>query len=299
MPFFSIILPTYNRAHFLPKAIESVLTQTFEDWEMIIVDDGSTDNTYEIVLSYNDPRVRYIYQENQERSAARNNGIDQATGDYICFLDSDDYYLPEKLHFYRESLESIIDTKSILYDGLKFANGGILTSTPIPVQNPEYSIFEFLLLNPIGPLQVCIPATLLENQKFNPSLRIGEDIELWLRLACNVPFVPVNSYQTVAVEHDDRSVNLKRTNVAKNQLKTIESIISSTKGIRKSVKKKIISNYTFNVGKYFMFNKKYPQAIYWVSKSISKDRFNDQLKHRIFTLYYLLTCRIPREYKLL
>ena len=86
---FSIIIPTYNRAAFLPKAIESVLAQTYTDWELIVVDDGSTDNTREVVAQYNDERIIYIYQENAERSAARNNGISQAKGDFICFMDSD------------------------------------------------------------------------------------------------------------------------------------------------------------------------------------------------------------------
>jgi glycosyltransferase involved in cell wall biosynthesis len=90
-PFFSIILPTYNRASFISKAIESVIDQLYNKWELIILDDGSTDNTKEIVLSFNDDRIRYIYQENKERSAARNNGIRNAKGEYICFLDSDDY----------------------------------------------------------------------------------------------------------------------------------------------------------------------------------------------------------------
>ena len=81
-PFFSIIIPTYNRAHLISKAIESVIAQTFENWELIIVDDGSTDETKDLILSYQNKvaRIRYIYQQNAERSAARNNGIDKSKG---------------------------------------------------------------------------------------------------------------------------------------------------------------------------------------------------------------------------
>ncbi len=71
-PFLSIIIPTYNRAHTLRRPIDSILAQTFTDWELIIVDDGSTDDTKEIIEAYKDPRIRYVWQENQERSAARN-----------------------------------------------------------------------------------------------------------------------------------------------------------------------------------------------------------------------------------
>ncbi len=104
-PFFSIVLPTYNRAAFIAKAISSVLDQSFDDFELIIIDDGSTDNTKHVVDSFADTRIRYIYQENQERSVARNNGIKQAKGNYICFLDSDDYYLNNHLMILYENIK--------------------------------------------------------------------------------------------------------------------------------------------------------------------------------------------------
>ncbi|HPY82753.1 MAG TPA: glycosyltransferase family A protein, partial [Bacteroidales bacterium] len=78
MPLFSIIIPTYNRAHILPRTIASVLAQTYSNWECIIVDDGSTDSTKDLIASYSDTRIKYVYQHNAERSAARNNGIRNA-----------------------------------------------------------------------------------------------------------------------------------------------------------------------------------------------------------------------------
>ena len=110
-PFFSIILPTYNRDKFISSAIISVIKQHFTKWELIIIDDGSTDKTKDIVLSYDDDRIFYYYQENQERSIARNNGISHAKGDWICFLDSDDAFKENHLSsFY----ETICKTKSNL-----------------------------------------------------------------------------------------------------------------------------------------------------------------------------------------
>ena len=96
-PFFSIIVPTYNRAQNIKGAIESVLLQTYTSWELIIIDDGSTDHTKEVISKFTDTRINYIYQKNQERSCARNNGIKVAKGQYICFLDSDDFYLANHL----------------------------------------------------------------------------------------------------------------------------------------------------------------------------------------------------------
>lgn len=104
MPFFSVIIPTYNRAKDLKRSLESVLAQTFTDFELLIVDDGSTDSTPEVVGWYNDDRIRYIYQDNKERSAARNNGMQQATGKYICLLDSDDIFYPEHLQVMHDGI---------------------------------------------------------------------------------------------------------------------------------------------------------------------------------------------------
>jgi len=97
-PTVSVILPTYNRAHLIGRAIQSVLSQTYQDFELIIVDDGSTDNTKEIVKSFNNVRIKYIkHAKNKGGSAARNTGIRAARGEYIAFQDSDDEWLPEKL----------------------------------------------------------------------------------------------------------------------------------------------------------------------------------------------------------
>ncbi len=98
MPEVSVIIPTYNYARFLATAIRSVLGQTIEDIELIVVDDGSTDNTRDVVAQFeSDRRVRYAYQKNQGDAPARVHGLTLATGRYLGFLDSDDYWLPEKL----------------------------------------------------------------------------------------------------------------------------------------------------------------------------------------------------------
>lgn len=97
LPMVSVVLPTYNRAHCLPDAIDSVLGQAMDDLELIVVDDGSTDGTREAVTT-RDPRVRYVRQSNQGVSAARNHGVRLARGPWIAFIDSDDEWLPHKLH---------------------------------------------------------------------------------------------------------------------------------------------------------------------------------------------------------
>lgn len=299
MPYFSIILPTYNRAHLLSKAIESVLAQTFTDWELVIVDDGSTDNTKELVTAYADDRIRYIYQENQERSAARNNGIKQSRGAYICFLDSDDYFLKDKLLRFHEVSHGMETTK-LFYDAMAFEKVGELGPFHLPMKKKEETLHEFLLMNPLGALQLCIPVAALKQELFNPSLRIGEDVELWLRLADIYEFIAVKSNNTIAVEHDERSVNFYKKNIGLEQRKQLLLIfkVHSQTTISRKFQKLALSNCYFNIARYFMFKKMYIPSIKWILKSIFVDIKNEQTKHRFYCLSSLLLLRIPLEYKL-
>ncbi|QDH79805.1 glycosyltransferase family 2 protein [Echinicola soli] len=105
MPLISVIIPTYNRANVLPRAIKSVVDQTYTDWELIIVDDGSNDETKSVVDQFLfDERINYVYQENKGVSAARNYGAEKASGEYLIFLDSDDELLPYSLLKYAEKI---------------------------------------------------------------------------------------------------------------------------------------------------------------------------------------------------
>ncbi len=298
IPFFSIIIPTFNRAQFISSAINSVISQTLTNWELIIVDDGSTDNTQEVVQKYGDDRIRYIYQANAERSSARNKGIDCAKGEYICFLDSDDYFLPEKLANLKNAIDKKRGNNFVFYDGLIFELQGTRKKVPIPQLMDGESNFEFLLQNPIGPLQVCAKKKCFEVHKFNTNLRIGEDVELWLRMANELDFLRVDSYQTIALEHEDRSVNLKKYNSAKEQLKQLELIFVkyTTEQISKKVRKKLLSGCYFGSAKHYMMNRKRWKAIFLVLKAIIADLRNEQLKHRFFTLVTLFSGNVPKEY---
>lgn len=108
-PLVSIIIPGYNRAEYIAETIESVLAQTYRNIEIIVVDDGSTDNTKEIVAEYL-PKVQYIWQENSERGASRNHGLRLAKGEFISFLDSDDLWLPNKIE---EDLEFLDNSSAV------------------------------------------------------------------------------------------------------------------------------------------------------------------------------------------
>ena len=123
-PTVSIILPTYNRAHTLKKAIDSVLNQTYEDFELIIVDDGSTDNTYNLIKSINDHRIIYVkHEKNKGAAAARNTGIRLAKGRYIAFQDSDDEWYLQKLEKQIKIIESNKQTDIVYSSFFLIKNG--------------------------------------------------------------------------------------------------------------------------------------------------------------------------------
>lgn len=114
-PIFTVIVPTYNRGTLLKRAVDSILVQTFKEFELIIVDDGSTDNTEKIIDSYEDDRIIYIYKENGGINSARNRALINAKGEYIAFCDSDDTWLPEKLEKHLQKYNEDREVK-VVYD---------------------------------------------------------------------------------------------------------------------------------------------------------------------------------------
>jgi glycosyltransferase involved in cell wall biosynthesis len=120
MPKVSVIMPTYNQAHFIAEAIQSVLDQTFQDFEIVVVDDGSTDNTKEVVDSFRDPRIRYIHQENRGVAAASNTGLKASIGEYLAGLASDDLWLPRNLELKVKLLDSRPDIGLVCSDIYSF-----------------------------------------------------------------------------------------------------------------------------------------------------------------------------------
>ena len=108
-PLFSIVIPTYNRGNLIGRCIDSIIAQTYTNWEAIIVDNYSDDNTEEVVLSYKDDRIRFIKNHNYGVIAvSRNKALDMAKGDWICFLDSDDAWFPNKLQEIKNYLKGAV-----------------------------------------------------------------------------------------------------------------------------------------------------------------------------------------------
>ena len=124
-PVFSVIIPTYNREKLLKRAIDSIISQTYKNFELIIVDDGSIDHTEELVENYKDDRIIYIYKENGGQNSALNKGIESAKGEYIGFCDSDDSWLSNKLEKHIAKYNSDEDIK-VVYDLTGIIENGYL-----------------------------------------------------------------------------------------------------------------------------------------------------------------------------
>lgn len=208
MTFFSIIIPTYNRVNFLPKAIESIIEQSFSDWEIIIINDGSTDNSREIIEQYSDERIKYIYQENSERSAARNNGIQNGKGEYVIFLDSDDYLFKDflvnlyneivksegfkQLYFYKVLLEQKNDAVEILFDEM-----------PVSKNIVKYLLQEKKV---VSVSQAAIPREFLINNNFEAKYSLWEDTHLFLRLLVQFSYKGLQINGIVIQKHINSTV---------------------------------------------------------------------------------------------
>lgn len=186
MPTVSVIIPTYNRARVLKEAIDSVLAQDFHDFEIVVVDDGSTDNTPEILESYQ--QIRVVRQSHRGVSAARNAGIARASGRLIAFLDSDDVWLARKLSaqvgFFNTHTNALIcQTEEI------WIKNGIRVNPKKRHKKYSGMIFERCLdLCIVSPSAVMIRRCLFDQTGgFDERLPVCEDYDLWLRVTCRFP----------------------------------------------------------------------------------------------------------------
>ena len=188
----SIVIPCFNKQGQIATTLNSVLKQSFHDYEIIIVDDGSTDNSIEIIQQFNDSRIKLIQQTNSGVSAARNNGIKNASGDWIAFLDADDWWHPE----YLKNIHTIITA----HPEAKVVSTGFFckpdtpnwqpNAWPLSSQLPEIEVIKnlperWLQSIPFFTSSVCIHKNFLQTMHpwFPDNESNGEDLDLWLRIA--------------------------------------------------------------------------------------------------------------------
>ena len=217
MPAISVVMPVYNVEAFVAQAIRSVLEQSFTDFELLIVDDGSTDSSLSIAAGFSDPRIRVLQQANRGLAGARNTGIRSARGDLIAFIDSDDLWTGDKLARHVAHLDANPDV------GVSYCQSIFIDEAGRPlglVQRPKLSgvaPVDILTRNPVGngsaPVirraaldAIAFPSPrpgVVEDCYFDESFRQSEDIECWLRIALQT------SWRFAGI---DRSLTLYRVN---------------------------------------------------------------------------------------
>lgn len=213
MPKVSVIIPTYNRGRFISHAIMSVLSQTYKDYEIIVVDDGSTDDTKKRVQKFGD-QVRYIYQKNRGPSAARNTGIRRAKGKYIAFCDSDDQFLPDKLEKQMKYIRKHPECRFLYSWYYDVDPLGKVIKKKKPLVSKNQQQLQYLLLNR---KLVIRTSTVLVHQScfnkagiFNEKYWTSEDWDMWLRILAYYPGhclkVPLSEYWR---HHGDNISSLK------------------------------------------------------------------------------------------
>lgn len=203
---FSIIIPTYNRSLLIKQTINSCLNQEYLGlYEIIIVDDGSTDDTEIVIKNYNSPLIKYYKKENEERGKARNFGVQQAKGNWVTFLDSDDIILPHHLSSAKKFIENNAQCK-VFHQGfeVKDIDNNILLKSPSTIKNVNKSLLNG---NVIGCIGVFLHASIFDQHQFNEDRKFinGEDWILWLQISKKHQWYFNPDVTAYALHHDKRS----------------------------------------------------------------------------------------------
>lgn len=181
-PYFSVIVPVYNREDLVERAIESVLKQSFKDYELILINDGSTDNTLDVLNSYKSDNVHILTQENLGVSRARNNAAKRANGKYLSFLDSDDEWLEHKLQKQYFYLENNPKTKILHGEELWIRNGKRVNPKKIHQKGGGDQFIPSLSLCLISPSTVVLEKeSFFDLGMFREDFEVCEDYDLWLK----------------------------------------------------------------------------------------------------------------------
>ena len=212
IPFFSVVIPTYNRATFIGATLDSVLEQTFADLEILVVDDGSKDNTAEVVSQFTDPRLRYYPKENAERGVARNCGFVRAQGQYVLFLDSDDRFHPEHLATLHAKIQAL-DQPNFIATKYDFDRDGVIApSDTAALPEGWYGLDTFVRGNALA-CNICVRRQNLGLHLFEEDRQYAA-VEDWMFMLENTQQDRIYLVDAVTLtmnDHDQRSMRSDNT----------------------------------------------------------------------------------------
>lgn len=224
MPEVSAIIPTYNVADWLKQSIASVLDQTFTDYELIIIDDGSTDNTSSVVKDFNDKRIRYFYKDNNGIPSSRNFGIAKAAGQYIAFLDSDDLWPKDYLTVMTAALEQATDY-GVAYCAVTqvYPNGREVKSWRAESCVSGWITRQFFLKRFVWCQAMVVRRDILSNFYWDESLKHSADIDAILKISQRAQFLFVSEVEAIRRLRPE-SISARRcsSNVSCNHIRILE-----------------------------------------------------------------------------
>lgn len=270
-PMVSIVMPTYNRAHLIEKSIQSVLQQTYTNFELLIVDDGSIDNTEKVVQRCLDPRIRYIKcSKNMGANVVRNIGIKAAKCEYIAFQDSDDEWLPNKLEKQMILMEKSDEKLGVVYTGFWRFEGDDKSYTPSTrVTHVEGNISqEILKENFVSTQTILVKKKCLEDVGlFDEKLPRLQDWELIIRLSKKYEFQYVKE-GLVNVYHTENSITSTGNNVLYDAYETIIN-----KNALNFEDSKLLGRHYSSLGIWFIENDDFLKGRKYLFKAIKSDQF--------------------------
>lgn len=206
-PFFSIIIPTYNRAAIIGKTLKSFINQTYKNFEIIVVDDGGTDDTKKVIENLKDNRIKYYWKVNGERGAARNYGAEKSKGEWLNFFDSDDIAYVHHLEEGRKVIKRQMEIKIFSFgQEMKNDEGIVLSKTPPSPLNGNERILK---LNFVNPNCVFLRKEVWEEVKFNEDRKVtvSEDWLFHLQIAARYKFFTFDSIiSNYMIQHSERSM---------------------------------------------------------------------------------------------
>lgn len=226
-PVITVIMPCYNSSATVLEAIDSVKAQTFSNWELLVIDDGSSDNTPEVVTSVSDARIRMIRQVNGGSASARNKGLEHAKGEYIAFLDSDDSWEPD---FLAQMLNALAPEHEAVLAYCGWQNIGLEGGRGKPFIPPDYEPLdraETFLGGCRWPIHgVLVRRQVIERAGgFDPLLQASEDYDLWLRIVMQGRLVLVPRVLAYYKHHGGVQITKNRVRIALNHLRAQEKFL--------------------------------------------------------------------------
>ncbi len=226
-PRISVIIPTFNRAHLLPRSIDSLLSQTLSAHSVVIVDDGSTDGT-ENLVSEKYPEITYLKQDNLGVSAARNAGIAATSGEWLAFLDSDDEWMPKKLQCQMEALSAEPEMMLCHTDEIWIRNGKRVNPMKKHDKHGGWIFDKCLPLCCVSPSSVIIHRSVFDEVGlFDESLPACEDYDLWLRVTARYPVLYLNEKLIVKYGGHNDQLSQKYWGMDRYRIRALEKILGT------------------------------------------------------------------------